>query len=113
MIWVKPMPAANKPSVTSIRALVVCEGLPAHGFDGFDGRNNVRVELETRAGHDAGRPVNGNAMAFTTEFVAKEAGNGALDFAGAAVHGKRGERFLYLIWSGEKAGRREMFICAN
>ena len=33
-----------------------------------------------------------------------------LDFRGKSVHGRRGERFLYLVWSRQSAGgRAEMF----
>lgn len=35
--------------------------------------------------------------------------DGALDFSGPAVHGKRGERFFYLSWSGDHVGLRDRF----
>jgi Family of unknown function (DUF5990) len=35
--------------------------------------------------------------------------DGGIDFRGPAVHGKRGERFLYLTWINVIAGHHEMF----
>jgi hypothetical protein len=43
---------------------------------------------------------------WTVEVTTKVAPDGALDFGGPYVHGKRGERFVYLSWS---AGRDRMF----
>lgn len=43
---------------------------------------------------------------WTVEVTTKLDADGALDFGGPFVHGKRGERFLYLSWS---AGTDAMF----
>ena len=91
------------------RVHIVCEQLPAHRFEGCDGRRDIRVELQTKTGHEPGEPAGQNALSFVTEITVKSAEDGRQDFSGEAVHGKRGERFLYLSWSGEKSGRREMF----
>jgi len=103
------MPAAASTTGQNVNARIICEGMPAHQFDGFDGRREIRVELQTKSGHEAGRPLGRNALAFTVEFTVKSSPDSVLDFAGPAVHGKRGERFFYLSWSGTKAGKREMF----
>jgi len=88
---------------------LVCEDLPAHRFEGCDGRTGIRVELQTKDGHEPGQPAGHNTLAFATEIVVKPGAGGAVDFSGPAVHGKRGERFFYLSWSGEKSGKRDMF----
>jgi len=92
-----------------MRVRLVCEGLPAHRFEGCDGRHDIRVELQTKDGHEAGTPAGKDALAWMTEITVKTGLDGAPDFAGPAVHGKRGERFFYLSWSGERAGHCERF----
>ena len=99
-----------KPEKTApIRIRLVCEGLPLHRFEGCDGRRDIRVELQTKDGYESGLPAGRDALAWMTEITLKSGPDGALDFAGPAVHGKRGERFFYLSWSGEKDGRCERF----
>ena len=104
-----PMAAVAKPVKTSVCVRLVCEGLPANRFDGFDGRRNIRVELQTKDGHEAGTPAGRDALAWTTEITVTPGPGGAPDFAGPAVHGKRGERFFYLSWSSERAAQCERF----
>jgi Family of unknown function (DUF5990) len=103
------MPAVAKPSKQAVRVRLVCEGLPPHRFESFEGRRDIRVELQTKDGHEAGTPMGKDSLAWTTEVAVQTAAQGALDFAGSAVHGKRGERFFYLSWSGEQDGQRGMF----
>lgn len=103
------MPTATKTTKPTVRVRLVCEGLPADCFEGFDGQRHIRVELQTKDGFQAGLPVGNDALAWATEIAVKSGPDGAPDFAGPAVHGKRGERFFYLSWSGERAGHREMF----
>jgi hypothetical protein len=88
---------------------LVCEGLPADRFEGFDGRRHIQVELQTKDGFQAGLPVGNDALAWATEITVKSGPDGAPDFVGPAVHGKRGERFFYLSWSSEHAGQCERF----
>jgi hypothetical protein len=59
---------------------------------------NVHVALQVRQGPEGLTP--GDAPSATWDFVVAVvvAEDGALDFRGPAVHGKRGERFLYLTW---------------
>lgn len=65
--------------------------------------------LQTRDGFEVGVPWGAHGLAWISQMVVKRGPDGALDFAGPAVHGKRGERFFYLSWSGERAGFRELF----
>ncbi len=88
---------------------LICEGWPSDRFEGFDGRSDIRATLQTKDSHEVGASAEQNSVKWTTEITTKTAADGALDFAGPAVHGKRGERFFYLSWSGDKNGRREMF----
>ena len=103
------MPSARSASKTAARFRVVCEGIPPDRFEGCEGRHDIRVALQTKDGHVAGTPADPDALAWTTEVAVKAGPDGAPDFAGPAVHGKRGERFFYLSWSSERYGHREMF----
>ena len=103
------MPTTTKTTELTVRVRLVCEGLPADRFEGCDGRRDIRVELQTKDGHEAGTAVGKDALAWTTEIAVKSGSDGTPDFAGPAVHGKRGERFFYLSWSSACAGHREMF----
>ena len=96
-------------SLESISVRLVCEGLPEGAFDGFQGLRKIQVTLQTQEGFDVGFRWGDHALAWTSEIVVKRGPGGALDFAGSAVHGNRGERFFYLSWSGERAGLRQMF----
>jgi hypothetical protein len=100
-------PPAGGPNALPV--LLICEGLPANRFEGFDGRQRIVVSLQTKDGFATGTPQGDDALAWTTEITVKPGADGTPDFAGPAVHGKRGERFFYLSWSGERAGHREMF----
>jgi hypothetical protein len=100
-------PPAGTPNTFLVR--LICEGLPANRFEGFDGRHRILVVLQTKDGFATGTPQGDDALAWTTEITLKPGADGTPDFAGPAVHGKRGERFFYLSWSGERSGHREMF----
>lgn len=103
------MPSARSAPKTAARFRVVCEGIPPDRFEGCEGRHDIRVALQTKDGHVAGTPAGPAALAWTTEVAVKAGPDGAPDFAGPAVHGKRGERFFYLSGSSERYGHREMF----
>ena len=103
----KPNLVASPGQHASVR--IVCEGFPAHRFEGCDGRRNIRVDLQTKTGFEPGESDGCDAVSFLTEITVKPGADGDQDFSGTAVNGKRGERFLYLSWSGEKGGSREMF----
>ncbi len=112
MTGIKPMPTKSSKSKTPPPAVpirLVCSGWPDHGFEGLGFGRNIRVEMQTRDGHEAGGPAAGQGHQWTTQVVVKHLEDGALDFSGPTVHGKRGERFFYLSWSGESGGVRVMF----
>ena len=99
---------APKAAPATVRVWIVCEGLPANRFEGFEARRNILVTLQTKDGFALPTPAGKDALSWTTEITVKTDAAGQPDFAGPAVHGKRGERFFYLRWSGERAGMREM-----
>jgi hypothetical protein len=100
---------APKAAPATVRVRIVCEGLPANRFEGFEERRHILVTLQTKDGFALPTPAGNDALAWNTEITVKTDAEGQPDFAGPAVHGKRGERFFYLSWSGERAGGREMF----
>ncbi|MET0149344.1 MAG: DUF5990 family protein [Acidimicrobiales bacterium] len=65
--------------------------------DGED-HDNVHVGLQVRSDPVDLVPGDADSASWTLEVRVKVADDGALDFAGPAVHGRRGERFLYLTW---------------
>ena len=109
LLSLRRMASTSKTPGQVVRVSLICEGLPAHRFTGCDGRSGIRVEMQMKEGHQAGTGSGKDTLKWTTEITAKLGVDGALDFAGAAVHGKRGERFFYLSWSGERGGQRGMF----
>lgn len=103
------MPTAAKPANPTVRVRLVCEGLPANRFEGWAGHHKVLLTLQTKSGFEVGQPAGRDALAWTTEITVKTSSEGEPDFAGVAVHGKRGERFFYLNWSAEKSGHQTGF----
>ncbi len=65
---------------------------------------DVHVGLQVGSRPDALVPADVDAAEWTTEVHVTSA-EGERDFRGAAVHGRRGERFLYLSW-GELDGEQ-------
>jgi hypothetical protein len=63
-------------------------GVPIH---------NVHVALQVRAEPEGLVRADASAAEWRTEVRVVDA-DGALDFKGPAVHGRKGERFLYLTW---------------
>lgn len=96
-------------ALSAVGIRLVCTGWPEHGFEGLGFGRNIRVELQTRDGHEPGRPAPEQGQQWITSVTVKRLTEGTLDFAGPAVHGKRGERFFYLSWSGEAGGVRVRF----
>jgi hypothetical protein len=106
------MPTASSKSKTpppKVSIHLVCSGWPDHGFEGLGFGRNIRVEMQTRDGLEAGGPAPDQGHRWMTCVAVKQLDDGTLDFSGPAVHGKRGERFFYLSWSGETGGVRVMF----
>lgn len=97
------------PAPSSVIVRLICENWPQDSFAGFDGRQDIRAELSTRNGPEAGTSHGTSAVAWTTEMSLKPLPNGAIDFTGPAVEGKRGERFFYLSWSSRTFHGRERF----
>jgi hypothetical protein len=66
------------------------------------------VHVGVQRGRDVVDVVPGDASSASWELpvTVKVTPEGALDFAGPYVHGKRGDRFLYLVWVD---GDSEMF----
>jgi hypothetical protein len=93
----------------SVTVRLICENWPQDGFAGFDGRQDIQVELSTRHGPETGTPHGTSAVAWTTQMILKPLPDGSIDFAGPAVEGKRGERFFYLSWSSRTFHGRERF----
>ena len=87
---------------------IVIEGfeLPGRRFCDPDGSAlpNVHVGVQVRA--DPSELVSGDASEARWELDVKveEQPDGSFDFRGPAVHGRRGDRFLYLTWGNVDVG---------
>lgn len=102
------MPADKSPS-PQVQVRLICEGWPANGFAGFEGRQDIQVELQVRDGLEAGVLEGGTRWVWTTPLTLKPLPDGVVDFAGPAVSGKRAERFFYLSWSSRSVHGRDRF----
>lgn len=86
---------------------VVIRGRELPGLD-LPGRSGVHVGLQI--GTDPVGLVQGDAVeAEWQSTIQLKKGSDGRDFAGAAVHGRRGERFVYLTWGEVRAGVFSMF----
>ena len=84
-----------------MRITVIGRGLPGRTADGH---SNVHVALQV--GSEPAAPVAADAgQATWTTDVRRVDG----DVRGPAVHGRRGERFLYLTWGDPAGGDWRMF----
>lgn len=73
--------------------------LPGRTFCGPDGElQNVHVAVQERREPVGLVPGDAPAATWLVEVGAAPGDEGALDFKGPAVQGRRGERFLYLTW---------------
>ncbi len=81
---------------------VIIEGtdLPGQSFCDPDGTPFDGVNVAVQIGRDPVGLVRGDAPSARWELdvVVVSGADGQFDFRGPAVHGKRGERFLYLTW---------------
>ena len=86
-----------------MRVRIVIEGrdLPGRVFASYD---DVHVALQVRK--DPEGPVRGDAASARWETEVRVVDG---DFRGPAVHGKRGERFLYLTWGSSSGDDWGMF----
>ena len=84
-----------------MRLVIRGRDLPGAACPGYD---RIGVGLQVRS--DPVGVVVGNAADARWETDVTVAGD---DFRGPAVHGKRGERFVYLTWGDLSGGGFEMF----
>ena len=92
---------------------VVVDGvdLPGGRFCDPDGQPFDGVHVGVQVGREACDLVSGDATSARWELSVRVVvgDDGALDFRGPAVHGKRGDRFLYLTWGRVDGDTFEMF----
>ena len=88
-----------------MKLTVIGTNLPGRTFCQPDGSTLENVCVGIQVGREATDLVAGDADSarWETEIRTVTADDGAVDFRGAAVHGVRGERFVYLVW-GNLAG---------
>lgn len=95
-----------------MRLVVIGTDLPGRTFCAPDGTplDNVHVGVQIRT--EPNHLVRGDAgdARWELEIDTVVDSDGQLDFRGPAVHGKRGDRFIYLTWGNvDAAGSFEMF----
>ena len=97
--------------VSEVRLRIEGHHLPGRRCGPYD-----EVHVALQVGREPVDPVAGDAGAAVWETQLQvvsrgddEAGDGALDVRGPAVHGGRGERFAYLTWGSTASGSFEMF----
>ena len=85
---------------------VIGTNMPGKTFCQPDGSTLENVCVGIQEGRDAVGLVPGDADSarWETEIRTVTADDGAVDFRGPAVHGVRGERFVYLTWGNLAAG---------
>jgi hypothetical protein len=84
-----------------VRVEIRGRNLPGRSFcGGEDGAMLANVHVAVQDGREPFGLVPGDAAGATWEVDVRvvPASDGTVDFRGTAVHGKRGERFLYLTW---------------
>jgi hypothetical protein len=84
-----------------VRIVIEGRDLPGRTFASYD---DVHVALQVRADPEGPVPADAAAARWSTEVRLVDG-----DFRGPAVHGKRGERFLYLTWGSPVGGDWGMF----
>jgi len=85
----------------SVRIVIEARDLPGRRFASYD---DVHVALQV--GTEPADPVPGDAASARWETVVRVVDG---DVRGPAVHGRRGERFLYLTWGSPGGGGWGMF----
>ena len=87
-----------------------CEHLPGASFcDPFGRPMQVSLAIQKGKEPEATVLANMKEVTFVAEVRVKDQPEGSLDFAGPYIHGKLGERFIYLTWGDTTHGRFEMF----
>lgn len=80
--------------------------LPGRTFCEPDGEpyDDVRVGVQIRNDSEQLIPADADTAHWELEINVVAGAGGSLDFKGPAVHGKRGDRFLYLTWGSVSDG---------
>ena len=95
-----------------MRIVVIGTDLPGRTFCDPDGTPLDNVHVGVQVGTEPERLVRGDASEARWELDIRSVVDveGALDYRGPAVHGKRGERFVYLAWGNvDDTGAFHMF----
>ena len=85
--------------------------LPGARFCDRDGAVFDGVHVGVQVGREPFDLVSGDATSaqWQLDVDVVRGGDGELDFRGPAVHGRRGDRFLYLTWGRVHGGGFDMF----
>lgn len=86
--------------------------LPGRSFCGPNGEpySDVRVGIQIRKNAEQLVPGDADTARWDLDIAAAKLPDGGLEFRGPAVHGKRGDRFVYLTWGNlDSAGHFHMF----
>jgi hypothetical protein len=89
-----------------VRIVVRGEHLPGRRFEEHD---DVHVGVQVGAEPVGLVPGDADAAEWAVDVRTVVGPDGAVDFRGPAVHGTRGQRFLYLTWGDTAGGRFAMF----
>jgi hypothetical protein len=73
--------------------------LPGRSWPGQGGTDNLQIGIQLKAEPAELVPADAPEAIWRTEIEVIER-DGEADFRGPAIHGKRGERFVYLVWVG-------------
>ena len=95
-----------------MQVVIVGRDLPGRSFCDSGGRRLADVHVGVQIRSEPEQLVPGDAPSARGELEVKlsTTDDGQVDFKGPAVHGKRGERFLYLTWGNlSDDGGFEMF----
>ena len=94
-----------------MKIVIVGKDLPGRTFCDRDGGELSNVHVAVQVGRDPFGLVPGDAPAAQWELDVRveHSSDGEVDFKGPAVHGKRGERFLYITWGAVTPGSFGMF----
>ena len=83
-----------------MQVVIVGHDLPGRSFCGPNGNRLADVHVGVQVRSEPEQLVPGDAVSarWVLEVKLSPIDDGQVDFKGPAVHGKRGERFLYLTW---------------
>jgi Family of unknown function (DUF5990) len=95
-----------------MRIVIVAANFPGRRCCQPDGRvfDNVHVGIQLKAEPKELFPGDADSACWNIDVRIKYDADDNIDFSGDAVHGKRGDRFLYLTWGNVHVGGAfEMF----